>query len=208
MISQRAVSIRLAVVPATALVLLLAACSSEAAPPSSSPTRPSMTVAPSATPPPATPVRSAIPPASPSPASALSPSGALPPLWAVSVCQASDYWQRPGGILTTLDDVTRSIQSGDLTRADAIGHSFLVKVDQGLYTLMRTGDWEPGATVKGLFRDGFRTLRAAVEVYRAAETLDEASRVIPQLTEGTATVDQAMALLPVLQGEYPAFDCP
>ena len=45
--------------------------------------------------------------------------------------------------------------------------------------------------MKGLFREGFRTLRTAGEVYRWAETLDEVSGVIPQLAKGATTVDQA-----------------
>ena len=136
------------------------------------------------------------------------PPGVLLSLWARNVCQISDYWQRPGGIMAIRDDIGRSIQRGDLTNADSLGYSFLVKVDQAMYVLGQTPDWEPGAVVKGLFRDGFRTIRTAGEAFRRAETLDEASALVPQFTEGTATLDQAVALFPDLQRAYPDFTCP
>ncbi len=94
-----------------------------------------------------------------------------------------------------------------MTKANSLGEVLVRKVDNAAYTLGRTPNWEPGATVKGLLRDGFKTLAEAGEVLIKAETLDAASGVIPQLTEGTTTVNQAVALFPVLQREYPDFNC-
>jgi hypothetical protein len=95
-----------------------------------------------------------------------------------------------------------------LAKANSLGEPLVRKVDQALYTLGQAPNWEPGATVKGLFRDGFKTLGTAGEGLIRAETLDEASGVTPQLTQGTTTVDQGEAMLLDLQGEYPDFDCP